>query len=80
MRLAIGNGKCVKAVGYGHSPSDIGCTDDYLVSMRKINGVLEIDTSCCQVTVEAGILLEDLNDILHKNGLGLSKYAYHVTM
>ena len=76
LKTAIANGKHVKAVGNGHSPSDIACSDDYQISLKKFNRVLNIDKNLYQVTVETGILLEDLNGILHKNNLALSKYVF----
>ena len=76
--MAIANGKHIKAVGNGHSPSDIACSDDYLISLKNFNRVLNIDKDLYQVTVETGILLEDLNGILRKNNLALSKYVFNV--
>ncbi|OPJ70697.1 hypothetical protein AV530_008463 [Patagioenas fasciata monilis] len=33
--------KRVKVVGGGHSPSDIACTDDFMIQMGKMNRVLK---------------------------------------
>ncbi|KAJ1158225.1 hypothetical protein NDU88_010919 [Pleurodeles waltl] len=70
--LARQRSKRVKVVGGGHSPSDIVCTDDYMIKMDKMNKVLKVDKKVKQVTVEAGILLSDLNEELTKHGLALS--------
>lgn len=40
---------------------------------RLYAGLLQVDTEKKQVTVEAGILLADLNPQLDKHGLALSK-------
>jgi cell division protein FtsL len=32
----------VKVVGEGHSPSDIHCTTDYMISLKKLNKVLDV--------------------------------------
>ncbi|KAM4694731.1 L-gulonolactone oxidase-like [Discoglossus pictus] len=70
--LARQRTKRVKVVGGGHSPSDIACTDDFMVRMDKMNKVIKVDKEKKQVTVEAGILLADLNKELSKCGLALS--------
>ncbi|KAG8445886.1 hypothetical protein GDO86_010613 [Hymenochirus boettgeri] len=69
--LARQRSKRVKVVGGGHSPSDIACTDDYMIRMDKMNRVLKVDKEKKQVTVEGGILLSELNEELEKCGLAL---------
>jgi FAD/FMN-containing dehydrogenase len=70
----------VKAVGAGHSSSDIMLTDDYMIDVRKLNRVLDrslfrlkseslVDSNL--FFVEAGIRLHDLNNILDENGKAL---------
>ncbi|XP_029452079.1 L-gulonolactone oxidase-like [Rhinatrema bivittatum] len=70
--LARQRSKRVKVVGGGHSPSDIACTDDFMIDMNKMNKILKVDKEKKQVTVEAGILIVDLNEELTKCGLALS--------
>ncbi|KAM9063715.1 L-gulonolactone oxidase isoform 2-T3 [Sarcophilus harrisii] len=70
--LARKQNKRVKAVGGGHSPSDIACTDGFMIHMGKMNRILKVDKEKRQVTVEAGIFLMDLNVELRKYGLALS--------
>ncbi|XP_043365956.1 L-gulonolactone oxidase [Dermochelys coriacea] len=70
--LARQRSKRVKVVGGGHSPSDIACTDDFMVQMGKMNKILKVDEEKRQVMVEAGILLSDLNVELSKYGLALA--------
>jgi len=34
--------KTVKVVGCGHSFNDIACTDDYMISLKQMNRVIEV--------------------------------------
>uniref|UniRef100_A0A8C8U9F4 L-gulonolactone oxidase n=1 Tax=Peromyscus maniculatus bairdii TaxID=230844 RepID=A0A8C8U9F4_PERMB len=72
LALARQQNKRVKVVGGGHSPSDIACTDGFMIHMGKMNRVLQVDKEKKQVTVEAGILLADLHLELDKHGLAMS--------
>ncbi|XP_037669234.1 L-gulonolactone oxidase isoform X2 [Choloepus didactylus] len=72
LTLARQQNKRVKVVGGGHSPSDIACTDGFMIHMGKMNHVLQVDKEKKQVTVEAGVLLADLHPVLEKHGLALS--------
>ncbi|KAJ2748931.1 D-arabinono-1,4-lactone oxidase, partial [Coemansia nantahalensis] len=65
-------GLTVKAVGSGHSPSDIACTDSVMLNMDKMCRVLAHDAARCTATVEAGIRLRDLHTALAQRGLALS--------
>ena len=42
LALARQQNKRVKAVGGGHSPSDIACTDGFMIHMGKMNRVLKV--------------------------------------
>jgi FAD/FMN-containing dehydrogenase len=44
VELARREGKELKAVGKGHSPSDITCTGDFIVDLKGIGRVLEVRT------------------------------------
>ncbi|XP_064557180.1 L-gulonolactone oxidase-like, partial [Zonotrichia leucophrys gambelii] len=71
LALAREQGKRVKVVGGGHSPSDIACTDGFMIHLGHLNRVLQVDKEKLQVKVEAGILLSELNLELDKHGLAL---------
>eukprot|EP01137_Pigoraptor_chileana_P025351 Opistho-2@94729 len=71
VRLARESGHHVRAVGAGHSPSDIACCEDYLVSLSRLNCVLHVDTDQLTVAVEAGAHLERLNAVLDEHDLAL---------
>ncbi|KAI0220016.1 L-gulonolactone oxidase [Lamellibrachia satsuma] len=66
------NRKKVRVVGNGCSLSDLVCTTDYLVSMRRFDKILQVDKKNCTVVVESGVMVSDLNEILADNGLALS--------
>ena len=70
--LAASNGKKVRVLGRGHSPSDICFTNDYLMSLRHMNRILSVDHDNGLVKVETGITLAKLNEELRRNNLALS--------
>lgn len=71
VREAHVQGGRVKVIGAGHSFTPIAMTKGTLVSMDQMNLVYEIDPETCQVRVQAGIRLKDLNTILAAAGLAL---------
>ena len=64
--------KHVKVVGCGHSPSDLACTPDYMVNLCRMNKLLEVDKERCLITIEGGVVMDDLHKLLEKEGLALS--------
>ncbi|XP_072046430.1 L-gulonolactone oxidase-like [Amphiura filiformis] len=68
--------KRVKVCGYGHSPSDIACTDGYMIDMRRFNQLINIDEKNCTVKVQSGCLLKDLiDDVLEPHGMAMQNIA-----
>ncbi|KAF9329109.1 hypothetical protein BG006_007810 [Podila minutissima] len=65
-------GKKVKAIGTGHSPSDLACTDGFMINTDKLNRLLEVDEQNMTITVEAGMKLHKLHDILELHELAMS--------
>ena len=66
-------GQRVKAVGSGHSPAPIAASDDaQLIDLSRMNRVVRIDRKAGEVTVEAGMRLENLNELLAREGLALA--------
>jgi hypothetical protein len=45
LELARREGKTVRAVGLGHSPSDLACTSEYMVRTAKLNNFVEVSMS-----------------------------------
>ncbi|CAI2163959.1 9019_t:CDS:2 [Funneliformis geosporum] len=64
--------KNVRAVGAGHSPSDVACTEGIMINMEKLNKIIEVDIEKKTVVVEAGARIDKLNECLWKHGLALS--------
>ncbi|KAJ9120652.1 hypothetical protein QFC22_002582 [Naganishia vaughanmartiniae] len=64
-------GKTLRAAGVGHSPSDLACTDEWMIRMDGMRKVLNTDVENTTVTVEAGITLQDLHEHLLQHGLAL---------
>lgn len=72
VRRAVGEGRRVKVIGAGHSFTDTAMTDGHLVSLDAMNRVVGVGgPDGCDVTVEAGIRLHDLNDELAQCALAL---------
>ncbi|KAJ1758009.1 D-arabinono-1,4-lactone oxidase [Coemansia sp. RSA 1591] len=72
VRIARRYAMTVKAIGSGHSPSDIACTDSIMLNMDKMNRVLSCDQHARTMTVEGGMRLHELHDVLKRHGLALS--------
>ncbi|MFZ4516914.1 MAG: D-arabinono-1,4-lactone oxidase [Microthrixaceae bacterium] len=69
--LAAEQGRAVKAVGAGHSFTDIALTDGVLLDLSAYGRVLSVDRDACRVTVQAGIRLRELSAALWARGLAL---------
>jgi len=82
---AESEGRKVRAVGSGHSFSDIALTDDYLIDTHGLKKVLTLDTETLRagvqtstlVDVECGITIADVNDRLDALGLALINMGAH---
>lgn len=42
LELTRREGKTVRAVGVGHSPSDLACTSGYMIQMNQMNKIIEV--------------------------------------
>ncbi|KAH0833971.1 D-arabinono-1,4-lactone oxidase-domain-containing protein [Lanmaoa asiatica] len=63
--------KVVRAVGVGHSPSDLACTSGYMLRTTKLNRLLEVHVDKRYIVAEAGITLDALHAALAKHGLAM---------
>lgn len=72
VELAKSNEKKLKCVGCGHSPSEIACTSDYMISLNKLNRIIDIDKERLQIKVEGGTTLEKMNRVLEENDMAFS--------
>lgn len=52
LKLAKSLHKTVRVFGGAHSPSDIACCNEFMISLRKLNNLIEIDTVDATLTVE----------------------------
>jgi L-gulonolactone oxidase len=68
---ATRRGLRVRAVGSGHSFSDIACSDGLMLSLERMAGIVDIDRSSGLVRVQAGITIRELSRRLIAHGLAL---------
>ncbi|XP_006455867.1 hypothetical protein AGABI2DRAFT_195196 [Agaricus bisporus var. bisporus H97] len=71
LELARREGRTVRAIGVGHSPSDLACTTGYMVRLTKMNRVIQVDHEKRCALVEAGITLYDLHAELDKYNMAM---------
>jgi FAD-linked oxidoreductase len=68
---AVSNKQRVKVVGSGHSFTGIAVPDEVMIYLSKLNQIVDIDRTRGLVTVQAGIVLSDLNAHLEAQGLSM---------
>jgi hypothetical protein len=75
VRTAEADGATVRAVGSGHSWSDVALTGGYLLRTDRLSAPLEVTEHGGEtlVRVEAGMRLRELNRMLDGKGLALSQ-------
>ena len=71
VREAAARGTHVRVVGSGHSFTNLVETNDTLVSLDNLQGVLEADRNTGIATVWAGTKLKRLNEMLDEHGLAM---------
>ena len=71
VKRASDQGLTVRAVGSGHSFTDIACTGGVLLRMDGLDRVLDVDSDGGLVKVEAGIGLRALSELIWGYGLAL---------
>ena len=69
-RAALNNQK-VKAVGSGHSFTGIAVPNEVMIDLTRLNRVTNVDLARGLVTVEAGIVLSELNAQLERHQLSM---------
>jgi xylitol oxidase len=72
----------IKVLGTRHSFNGIADSTQSLLSLQKLNRVIELDHTRNKVTVEAGIRYGELSQYLHGNGYALHNLASlpHITV
>ncbi|KAF8531209.1 D-arabinono-1,4-lactone oxidase-domain-containing protein [Gautieria morchelliformis] len=74
IELARREGKTVRAAAAGHSPSDLACTNGFMIRTTNFNRLLEItqvDEAKRIVTVQGGMTLNTLHKHLSRHNLAL---------
>lgn len=71
VRDAAERGLAVKAVGAGHSFTDIAATSGVLLQLDALSGILAVDAATKRVRVAAGTRLYALGPLLAAHGLAL---------
>ena len=71
VRDAASRGQTVKAVGAGHSFTDIAATSGVLLQLDALSGILSVDAATKRVRVAAGTRLYALGPMLAEHGLAL---------
>jgi len=61
----------LRVVGSGHSFSDLACSDGRLMTLERMDRVLDVDRAGGRVRVEGGIALHALNAALAEHGLAM---------
>jgi len=71
LELARREGKIVRAAGVGHSPSDLACTNEFMLRTEKLNRLLEVNVEKRYIVAQAGITLHDLHAELAQHNLAM---------
>lgn len=71
VKRATDEGLTVRAVGSGHSFTDVACTGGVMLELRSLNRVLDVDEESGLVRFEAGTGLRALNETIWGYGLAL---------
>ena len=71
IRQAVLNKQSVKVVGSGHSFTGIAVPDEVMIDLTRLNQVRNVDHSGGLITVQAGIVLSDLNAQLELHQLSM---------
>ena len=71
VRRAVAERLRVKVVGSGHSFTGIAVPDEVMVDLTRMNRVINVDHTRGVITVQAGIVLSDLNAYLELHQLSM---------
>lgn len=75
VQAIVRNSRVVKAIGSRHSFNTIADCDDTIISLHKMNQVIQLDTENHTVTVQGAMKYGDLSVYLHDNGYALPNLA-----
>ncbi|MSP62582.1 MAG: FAD-binding protein [Myxococcales bacterium] len=72
VREVASRGGILRPFGAGHSWAELVPTDDSLINLDALHHLVSVDAARKQVTVQAGIRIEKLNDLVAEHGLALA--------
>lgn len=75
LRATVGRSRRVRALGTGHSFSDVADSPGVLVSLADLPPVVEVDSAAARVRVAAGMRYADLAGRLDRAGFALPNLA-----
>ena len=64
-------GRTLRVVGSGHSWTPLVATDDLLVSLERMTGIMSVDEAASEAVVRGGTTLEEAATELHTRGLAM---------
>jgi L-gulono-1,4-lactone dehydrogenase len=73
--LAASEGRRLRVIGSGYSSNDIAQTDGYLLTLRSLDKIIDVDAVSGRVQVDAGVTLHALNAHLRRMGLSLTSFG-----
>lgn len=65
------NGKKIRVVGAGHSSTPLVQTDETLLSLRNLQGLVSYDKAKNEATIKAGMLVKEAGQALQEIGLAM---------
>ena len=71
VKIARQEGRKVRVAGDSHSWSPLVVTDDYLISTRRLNKILDVQTEPPRITVEPGVTVGQTLRAFRQHGLCL---------
>ncbi|KAH9982004.1 L-gulonolactone/D-arabinono-1,4-lactone oxidase [Russula compacta] len=71
LELARREGQTVRAVGVGHSPSDLACTSGFMIQMNLLDKIIEVNFEKRFIHAQGGVTLRNLHAALESRGLAM---------
>jgi len=72
LELGRREGARIHPVGVGHSPSDLACTNGWLVRMESLTGLRSVDVEKSTATFYSGTILHDVHSLLANHSPSLA--------
>ncbi len=72
VNAATGNDQTIRMIGSGHSFTAAAQANGVMLRPQRLNAIRSVDTAANTITVDAGVNLTALCDVLDQNGLALT--------